>query len=103
MDEVDSRLGDLLNSQSLVKEYADTNDTLSDDVSSFSSQVNRVFRTFRNAICALSTSDGEIKMRACLEAYENALDGSNNVGKFHQHWKKISTTTVSCFRFSSRS
>ena len=97
LDELEDRLDDLLNCQSLVKEYVAVNDTLNDDISSFSSQVNKVFRKFRAAVSALNTSDEEKHIGACLEAYEAALDGSKEIGKFYGHWKRISTTNVSLF------
>lgn len=101
-DDLDGRLDDLLNCQSLVKAYADANHTLNEEVSSFSSQINKVFRKFRAAICALRTSEGQTHIQACLEAYEMALDGSNEIGKFYRYWKEISTTEVSfccCYSF----
>ena len=95
LDGLESRLDDLLNCQSLVKEYVAVNDNLNDDISSFSSQVNKVVRNFRAAVSALNTSDQGKHIGASLEAYEKALDGSNEIGKFYRHWKRISTTNVS--------
>ena len=95
LDDLESRLDDLLICQSLVKEYAEHQDTLTDDISSFSSQVNKVFRKFRAAAAGMKSSEGDRHIGSCLEAYEKALGGSNDVGKFYRQWKRISTINVS--------
>ena len=95
LDDLESRLDDLLICQSLVKEYAEREGTSNDDISSFSSQVNKVFRKFRGAVCGITGSKAERHIEGCVEAYEKALDGSNDIGKFYRHWKKISTINVS--------
>lgn len=95
LDDLESRLDDLLICKSLVKEYAEHQDTLTDDISSFSSQVNKVLRKFRAAAAGMKSSEGERHIGACLEVYEKALGGSNDIGKFYRHWKRISTINVS--------
>lgn len=98
LEEIESRLDDLLNCKALVEEYVDAFDLddLDDDVSSFSSQINDVLRKFRSAVCALSTGDEERQITACLKAYKKALDGSDEkIGKFFRHWKNMPRTSVS--------
>lgn len=97
MDDLESRLDDLLICQFLVREYAESKDCSNDDITSFSSQINKVFRKFRAAACSMNTNDEEEHIQACLESYRNALDGANDIGKFYRHWTKISATKVLCF------
>ena len=95
LDDLENRLDDLLICQSLVREYAEHQDTSTDDILSFSSNVTKLLRLFRAAASAMKSSEAEGRITACLEGYERALDGSNDTGKFHRHWKKISTIDVS--------
>jgi len=82
-----------------VKEYAEGKDSPDDDIISYSSQINKVFRKFRTAACSINTNDEEKDIQACLEAYGKALDGANDIGKFYRHWTKISATKVFWFLF----
>ena len=95
LDDLENRLDDLLICQSLVREYAEHQDTSTDDILRFSSNVTKLLRLFRAAASGMKSSEAEGRITACLEGYERALDGSNDIGKFHRHWKKISTINVS--------
>lgn len=95
LDDLENRLDDLLICQSLVREYTEHHDTSTDDILSFSSKVTKLLRLFRAAASGMKSSEAEERITACLEGYERALDGSNDIGKFHRHWKKISTFNVS--------
>ena len=95
LDDLENHLDDLLICQSLVREYAEHQDTSTDDILRFSSEVTRLFRLFQAAASGMKSSEAEERITACLEGYERALDGSNDTGKFHRHWKKISTIDVS--------
>ena len=65
-----------------------------DDVLEFSQQANKIMRKFRHAISLMNSSKGGEEVDACLDAYQEALDGHDISGKFCRKWRKILKTKV---------
>lgn len=94
IEDLESRFDDLRNAQALAKAYLQNEEGNHDDVEKFVSEINKLYRKFRAAISTLNQSEGPKKMEACMEAYEDALDGRDIDGKFVQQWKKILSKKV---------
>ena len=67
LDDLENRLDDLLICQSLVREYAEHQDTSTDDILSFSCKVAKLLRLFRAAASGMKISETEGRITACLE------------------------------------
>ena len=93
IQEMESCFDDLRNSQALATAYL--KEKPDDDVKEFCSEVNKLLRKFKEAIKRMDSVDGPEKIKECLEAYMEALDGLDIEGKFTLEWKKILETKVS--------
>ncbi|KAL9985832.1 hypothetical protein ACROYT_G008280 [Oculina patagonica] len=89
LEELESRFDDLRSAQTLANAYLQSVEETDDDVKKFISKTNKIYRVFRSTISTLNTKEGEERMDACMEAYEDAFDGHDILGKFVLQWKKI--------------
>ena len=93
VEELESRFDDLRNAKALSKAYLQ--DGEGDDVEQFNSDTNQLYLEFIAAIQTMNKSEGPEKIKGCVQAYKEALDGRDIEGKFVRHWKKILSKKVS--------
>lgn len=91
LEEVENRFDDLRAAQYLVKKHQETDDPFREDMKSFSHEVDKVLQIYKDAISTLNLSGEESQFYGCLTAYENALDGYDEEGKFVHFWRKLLT------------
>ena len=89
VEEIESRFDDIRTSQYLVKTYVQ--DPADEDMKRFSQDVEKVCQTFTAAITTLNTSADDTQFNECFMAYENALDGIDEEGKFTNYWRNLLT------------
>ena len=89
VEEIESRFDDIRTSQYLVKTYVQ--DSEDEDMKRFSQDVEKVWQTFTAAITTLNTSANDTQFNECFTAYENALDGIDEEGKFTNYWRNLLT------------
>lgn len=89
VEEIESRFDDIRTSQYLVKTYVQ--DPEDEDMKRFSQDVEKVCQTFTAAITTLNTSADDTQFNECFMAYENALDGIDEEGKFTNYWRNLLT------------
>ena len=89
IEEIESRFDDIRTSQYLVKTYVQ--DSEDEDMKRFSQDVEKVWQTFTAAITTLNTSANDTQFNECFTAYENALDGIDEEGKFTNYWRNLLT------------
>ena len=89
VEEIESRFDDIRTSQYLVKTYVQ--DPEDEDMKRFSQDVDKVCQTFTAAITTLNTSADDTQFNECFMAYENALDGIDEEGKFTNYWRNLLT------------
>ena len=89
VEEIESRFDDIRTSQYLVKTYVQ--DSEDEDMKRFSQNVEKVCQTFTAAITTLNTSADDTQFNECFMAYENALDGIDEEGKFTNYWRNLVT------------
>lgn len=89
VEEIESRFDDIRTSQYLVKTYVQ--DSEDEDMKRFSQDVEKVCQTFTSAITTLNTSADDTQFNECFMAYENALDGIDEEGKFTNYWRNLLT------------
>ena len=92
IQEMESCFDDLRNSQALATTYL--KDKRDDEVMEFCGEVNKLQRKFKEAIKRMDSVDGPEKVKECLEAYTEALEGLDIEQKFTLEWKKILETKV---------
>ena len=88
VEEVESRIDDLRTAQFLVKKYQESDVEFDEHVQSFSRELEKVWKTFVDTISTLNMSAEESQFGSCFTAYENALDGYDEEGKFVHFWRK---------------
>ena len=92
VEEIESRLDDIRTAQYLVKTYVQDAEVKEDeDMKRFSKDVEKVCLTFTAAISTLDTSGDDTQFNKCFMAYENALDGIDEEGKFTNYWRNLLT------------
>lgn len=89
VEEIESRFDDIRTSQYLVEAYVQ--DPEDEDMKRFSQDVEKVCQTFTAAITTLNTSADDTQFNECFMAYENALDGIDEEGKFTNYWRNLVT------------
>lgn len=87
VEEIESRFDDIRTSQYLVE----VQDSKDEDMKRFSQDVEKVCQTFTAAITTLNTSADDTQFNECFMAYENALDGFDEEGKFTNYWRNLVT------------
>lgn len=102
VEEIESRFDDLRAAHHLVNKYNEHNDTESnEDIKRFSQEIDKMMKIYVDAISILNVSGEESQFDDCFVAYENALDGYDEEGKFVQFWRNVLTTTKVCFDIKS--
>ena len=92
VEEIESRFDDIRTAQYLVKTYVeDAAVKVDEDKKRFSQEVEKVSQTFTAAISTLDTSGADTQFNECFMAYENALDGIDEEGKFTNYWRNLLT------------
>lgn len=91
VEEVESRFDDLRTGQYLVKTYLEGDAELDEDMRRFKEELEKVSQIFADTISSLDVSAEESQFDDCLMAYENALDGYDEEGKFVHFWRKLLT------------
>ena len=89
IEEVETRLDDLRSAQCLVKKYQESDVEFGEDMQRFRRELKKVWKIFVDAVSTLNVSEEESQFDDCLTAYENALDGYDEEGKFVHFWKKL--------------
>ena len=92
VEEIESRFDDIRTSQYLVKTCVQ--DPGDKDMKRFSQDVEKVCQTFTAAITTLNTSEDDTQFSECFMAYENALDGIDEEGKFTNYWRNLLSKEV---------
>lgn len=92
VEEIESRFDDIRTAQYLVKTYVeDAAVKVDEDIKRFSQELEKVCQTFTAAISTLDTSVADTQFNECFMAYENALDGIDEEGKFTNYWRNLLT------------
>ena len=89
VEEIESRFDDLRTAQYLVKKHFENDAEFDEDMKRFNDELANVSKTFLAAISALNLSGEENQFDDCLMAYESALDGYDEEGKFVHFWRKL--------------
>ena len=99
LEEIENRFDDLRTADYLVKKYHEQNDgELEEDVKRFGEEVRKVMRIYVDAISSLNVDGKESQFYDCFTAYESALDGFDEEGKFVHFWRNVVTKTKVCFK-----
>ena len=99
LEEIENRFDDLRTADYLVKKYREQNDgELEEDVKRFGEEVRKVMRIYVDAISSLNVDGKESQFYDCFTAYESALDGFDEEGKFVHFWRNVVTKTKVCFK-----
>ncbi|XP_068683041.1 uncharacterized protein [Montipora foliosa] len=94
LEEIENRFDDLRTADYLVKKYHKQNDgELEEDVKRFGQEVREVMKIYVDAISMLNVGGKESQFDDCFTAYESALDGYDEEGKFVQFWRNVLTKT----------
>ena len=80
---------------SFAEAYLQNENGNHDDVEDFLSQVNKIYKEFLEAISSMNKCEGPDKLRACMKAYVDALNGRDVNGKFNKEWRNILSKKVS--------
>ena len=92
VEEIESRFDDIRTAQYLVKTYVeDAAVKVDEDMKRFTQEVEKVCQAFTAAISTLDTSRADTQFNECFMAYENALDGIDEEGKFTYYWRNLLT------------
>jgi len=89
LEEVENRFDDLRAAQYLVKKHQETDEAVREDMKRFSHEVDKVLQIYMDTMSTLNLSRGESQLDGCLTAYENALDGYDEEGKFVHFWRRL--------------
>ena len=92
VEEIENRFDDIRTAQYLVKSYVQNAEVkVDEDMKRFSQDVEKVCKTFTDAIQTLDISGDDTQFNGCFMAYENALDGIDEEGKFTNYWRNLLT------------
>ena len=89
IEEVESRFDDIRNAQFLLREHLNAGVELDEDMKAFNLKLEEVSRIFMATISKLNLTAKESQFDDCLMAYEDALEGYDEEGKFVRFWKKM--------------
>ena len=89
LEEVENRFDDLRAAQYLVKKHQETDKAVREDMKSFSHEVDKVLQIYMDTMSILNLSGEESQLDGCFTAYENALDGHDEEGKFVHFWRRL--------------
>ena len=95
MENLESCFDDLRTTKGLAEVYLQNEDGIHEDVEDFLCQVNKIYKKFFKAISSMSKREGPNKLKACMKAYVDALNGRDINGKFNKEWRNILSKKVS--------
>ena len=95
MENLESCFDDLRITKGLAEAYFQNENGTHDDVEDFLSKVNKIYKEFLEAISSMSKRGGPFKLKACMKAYVDALNGRDVNGKFYRKWRNILSKKVS--------
>ena len=95
IENLESCFDDLRITKDLAEAYPKNENGTHDDVEDFLSQVNKIYKEFLAAISSMSKREGPDKLKACMKAYVDALNGRDVNGKFNKEWRNILSKKVS--------
>ena len=95
MENLESCFDDLRTTKGLAEAFLQKEDETHDNVEDFLSQVNKIYREFLEAISSMNKREGPDKLKACMKAYVDALNGRDVNGKFNKEWRNILRKKVS--------
>ena len=101
MENLESCFDDLRTTKGLAEAFLQKEDETHDNVEDFLSQVNKIYKEFLEAISSMNKREGPDKLKACMKAYVDALNGRDVNGKFNKEWrnilgKKVSEINLEC-------
>ena len=101
MENLESCFDDLRITKGLAEAYFQNENGTHDDVEDFLSKVNKIYKEFLEAISSMNKREGPDKLKACMKAYVDALNGRDVNGKFNKEWrnilgKKVSEINLKC-------
>ena len=88
MENLESCFDDLRITKGFAEAYLQNENGNHDDVEDFLSQVNKIYKEFLEAISSMNKCEGPEKLKACMKAYVDALNGRDVNGTF-THRAKI--------------
>lgn len=89
LEEVEVCFDDLRKAHFLLQEHLNAGFELDEEVKIFSQTLSEVMKTFKDSISKLSVSADEGQFDDCLRAYEDALGGYDEEGKFVYSLRKV--------------
>ena len=95
MENLESCFDDLRITKGLAEAYFQNENGTHDDVEDFLSKVNKIYKEFLEAISSMNKREGPDKLKACMKAYVDALNGRDVNGKFKKEWRNILRKKVS--------
>ena len=95
MENLESCFDDLRTTKGLAEACVQNENGTHNDVEDLLSQVNKVYKVFLEAISSMHKREGPDKLKACMKAYVDALDGRDMNGKFITEWRNILSKKVS--------
>ena len=95
MENLESCFDDLRITKGFAEAYLQNENGNHDDVEDFLSQVNKIYKEFLEAISSMNKCEGPDKLKACMKAYVDALNGRDVNGTFNNEWRNILSKKVS--------
>ena len=95
MENLESCFDDLRTTKGLAEVCVQNENGTHNDVKDLLSKVNKVYKVFLEAISSMHKREGPDKLKACMKAYVDALDGRDINGKFINEWRNILSKKVS--------
>ena len=95
MENLESCFDDLRITKGFAEAYLQNENGNHDDVEDFLSQVNKIYKEFLEAISSMNKCEGPDKLKACIKAYVDALNGRDVNGTFNNEWRNILSKKVS--------
>ena len=95
MENLESCFDDLRITKGFAEAYLQNENGNHDDVEDFLSQVNKIYKEFLEAISSINKCEGSEKLKACMKAYVDALNGRDVNGTFNNEWRNILSKKVS--------
>ena len=95
IENLESYFDDLRITKGLAEAYLKNENGTHDDVEDFLSKVNKIYKEFLEAISSMNKREGPDKLKACMKAYVDALNGREVNGKFNKEWRNILSKKVS--------
>ena len=95
MENLESCFDDLRTTKGIAEACVQNESGTHNDVEDLLRKVNKVYKVFLEAISSMHKREGPDKLKACMKAYVDALDGRDINGKFITEWRNILSKKVS--------